>query len=85
MPSSAYVGSKLTNDSTIIGPGVPAVTVNGLPSSKLGDSVSDGHTMVEGSATVLVSGQPMIRLGDKDSDGHSVSTNVSPDVFINGA
>lgn len=84
MPASAFVGSKLSNNSTITGPGSSDVLVNGLPASVVGDNVSDGHTMVQGSPDVLVNGKSMVRLGDKDSNGHSVSTNVSTNVFVDG-
>ncbi|PWU00805.1 MAG: type VI secretion protein [Bacteroidetes bacterium] len=80
----AFVGSKMSNGATIIGPGIPTVRVNGHPISVLGDKVSDGHTITQiiGNQTVRAGGKLIARFGDKDSKGHTIATNVSPNISI---
>jgi len=85
MTNCAHINSKLSNDSTISGPGVPSVLVNGIPISVVTDNVTDGDTIVEGSPTVFADGKSVVRLGDNDSENHTIDDIVSPDVFINGA
>lgn len=84
MPGCARIGSKFNNGAVILGPGVPAVTVNGIPVSVVGDKVSDKHTVSTGSQSVSAGGKAVVRKGDLDSGGHKVDSLVSNNVIING-
>ena len=76
----AHLGSLLSNNSRISEAAVPQVRVNGVPISVVGDRVSDGDRMVEGSSMVRARGRPVCRLEDRDSRGHQVVDDVSPNV-----
>jgi uncharacterized Zn-binding protein involved in type VI secretion len=83
MPNIAFIGSQLSDGKTITGPGIPSVRINGQVISVVGDNVSDGDTMVQGSPTVRAGGKPIVRLGDMDNGGSSVSDNVSTNISSN--
>lgn len=85
MSKIAHIGSKLTNNSVIVGPGVPTVRVNGQIVSVLGDKVSDFDIMVTASPTVRAGGKGIVRFGDIDSSNHLVNQLVSPNVSANGS
>ena len=86
MPKCAFTGSILVPPPPIVavvGPGIPAVTVNGKVISVLQDDTSDGGKMIEGSPTVSAGGKAVCRLGDKNSNSLAIILNVSTDVTIN--
>ena len=70
----------------VIGPGVPTVTIGGMPACVLGDSCTCAgppDTVISGSGTVTIGGAPAVRLGDSTAHGGTVM-GAAADVMIGG-
>jgi len=69
----------------VAGPGVPTVTIGGMPAAIVGDTctcVGPPDSIVAGSATVKIGGMPAARMGDSTSHGGSIVIGC-PTVNIN--
>jgi uncharacterized Zn-binding protein involved in type VI secretion len=91
MPAAARVGDTTVHGGTVVGPGVAAVLVAGMPAAVVGDSHAcvipspPPHPpvtpFVVGSTTVMIQGMPALRAGDSCGCGASVAVG-SPTVVI---
>jgi len=80
MPAVARLSDIDSDDNVIVSTGNNTnVFANGLLIARIGDVLSDGATIVTGSATVFVNGLPVARIGDLDTDGAVIVTG-SPTV-----
>jgi uncharacterized Zn-binding protein involved in type VI secretion len=69
----------------VAGPGVPTVTIGGVPAAVVGDTctcVGPPDSILAGSATVMIGGVPAARMGDSTSHGGSIVIGC-PTVNIN--
>ena len=69
----------------VAGPGVPTVTIGGMPAAVVGDTctcVGPPDSIVAGSATVKIGGMPAARMGGSPSHGGSIVIGC-PTVNIN--
>lgn len=95
MPLAARIGDMhvcpLSNGPTphvggpVAGPGVPTVTIGGVPAAVVGDTctcVGPPDSILAGSATVMIGGVPAARMGDSTSHGGSIVIGC-PTVNIN--
>lgn len=60
----------------VIGPGMPTVSIGGLPAAVVGDMctcVGPPDAIILGSVTVLIGGKPAARLGDSTAHGGSIA------------
>ncbi len=96
MPPAARVGddhecSEVTGvvphvGGPIIGPGAPAVLIESMPASIVGDECEcEGppDATVIGSSTVLIGGMPAVRLGDETEHGGEIVAGAAT-VMIGG-
>ena len=82
MPGIARVGLDTAGTGEIIqGGGQTSVYVNNKLISVIGDLVTGGDTMAEGSNNVFVGGIGVCRAGDKDTENDSATG--SSDTFAN--
>ncbi|MCC8186747.1 MAG: PAAR domain-containing protein [Bacteroides sp.] len=69
LPPVPHVGGP------VMGPGVPAVWIGGLPAAVMGDMctcVGPPDSIVTGSATVMIGGKPAARVGDTTAHGGNI-------------
>ena len=80
LPPVPHVGGP------VLGPGVPAVFIGGVPAAVLGDlctCVGPPDTILMGSLTVMIGGKPAARLGDPTAHGGTITVGC-PTVLIGG-
>jgi uncharacterized Zn-binding protein involved in type VI secretion len=91
MPNAAVLFAPTSHPGMIAGPGVPTVTIGGLPAAVVGDvhicafPVPPGHppnAIAAGSVAVRIGGRPAARVGDLCGCGALITVGV-PTVNIN--
>lgn len=92
MAAAVRVGDLTNHGGVVLGPGVPTVSIGGMPAAVMGDThvcaiVTPGHVpsspFVAGSATVLIGGKPALRTTDLCGCGAMAAVGC-PTVIIGG-
>ena len=93
MPPAARLGDVSTHGGVITGPGVPTVTIGGMPAAVAGDTHTCALPPVVhqptvspfpvGSTTVFIAGRPALRTGDTCICGAAALIGA-PNVIIGG-